>query len=53
VDVRGEVVYSNLFAAGGILAHGDSMAEKSGGGVAISTGHWAGRFAANRAGRNP
>jgi glycerol-3-phosphate dehydrogenase subunit B len=53
VDVRGKVVYSNLFAAGGILAHGDSMAEKSGGGVAISTGYWAGRFAANRTGRNP
>lgn len=52
VDARGEVVYSNLFAAGGILAHGDSMAEKSGGGIAISTGYWSGRFAADRAKRN-
>jgi anaerobic glycerol-3-phosphate dehydrogenase len=36
VDPAGRVVYRNLFAAGGILAHADSMAEKSGGGVAIS-----------------
>jgi glycerol-3-phosphate dehydrogenase subunit B len=52
VDRQGQVVYSNLFAAGGILAHGDSMAEKSGGGVAIATGYWAGKFAADRARRN-
>ena len=46
VDPAGEVVYRNLFAAGGILAHADSMAEKSGGGVAISTGFVAGELAA-------
>ena len=46
VDLQGEVVYSNLFAAGGILAHGDSMNEKSGGGIAVSTGYWAGKYAA-------
>jgi len=47
VDATGKVQYQNLFAAGGILAHADSMAEKSGGGVAISTGYWAGKLAAN------
>ena len=52
VDRQGQVVYSNLFAAGGILAHGDSMAEKSGGGVAIATGYWAGKLAAEQARRN-
>jgi glycerol-3-phosphate dehydrogenase subunit B len=46
VDPAGKVVYRNLFAAGGILAHADSMAEKSGGGVAISTGYVAGELAA-------
>jgi len=46
IDHDGQVVYANLFAAGGILAQGDSMTEKSGGGVAISTGYWAGRNAA-------
>jgi glycerol-3-phosphate dehydrogenase subunit B len=46
VDPAGKVVYRNLFAAGGILAHADSMAEKSGGGVAISTGYMAGELAA-------
>jgi glycerol-3-phosphate dehydrogenase subunit B len=46
VDFQGEVVYSNLFAAGGIIAHGDSMNEKSGGGIAVSTGYWAGKYAA-------
>jgi glycerol-3-phosphate dehydrogenase subunit B len=46
VDPAGKVVYRNLFAAGGILAHADSMAEKSGGGVAISTGYAAGELAA-------
>ena len=46
VDLRGEVVYSNLFAAGGIIAHGDSMNEKSGGGIAVSTGYMAGKNAA-------
>ena len=46
VDSTGKVIYQNLFAAGGILAHADSMAEKSGGGVAISTGYTAGESAA-------
>jgi glycerol-3-phosphate dehydrogenase subunit B len=46
VDFQGQTVYQNLFAAGGILAHGDAMNEKSGGGIAISTGYWAGKRAA-------
>jgi glycerol-3-phosphate dehydrogenase subunit B len=45
-DLEGKVIYQNLYAAGGILAHGDSMAEKSGGGVAIATGYAAGQLAA-------
>jgi glycerol-3-phosphate dehydrogenase subunit B len=51
VDPAGKVVYRNLFAAGGILAHADSMAEKSGGGVAIATGYAAGELAAACAGK--
>jgi glycerol-3-phosphate dehydrogenase subunit B len=46
VDPEGRVIYSNLFAAGAIIAHGDSMSEKSGGGIAISTGYLAGKLAA-------
>jgi glycerol-3-phosphate dehydrogenase subunit B len=46
VDFEGQVIYSNLFAAGGIIAHADSMTEKSGGGVAIATGFQAGLLAA-------
>jgi len=46
VDFQGRIVYSNLFAAGGIITHADSMNEKSGGGVAISTGYVAGKSAA-------
>jgi glycerol-3-phosphate dehydrogenase subunit B len=45
VDFQGRLVYSNLFAAGGIIAHADSMNEKSGGGVAIATGYKAGKSA--------
>jgi glycerol-3-phosphate dehydrogenase subunit B len=45
-DPEGQVIYSNLFAAGGIIAHADSMSEKSGGGIAISTGFLAGKLAA-------
>lgn len=45
IDQSGQVVFSNLFAAGGIIAHADSMSEKSGGGVAISTGYLAGKLA--------
>jgi glycerol-3-phosphate dehydrogenase subunit B len=41
----GQVIYSNLFAAGGIIAHADSISEKSGGGIAISTGFLAGKLA--------
>ena len=46
VDGQGKVLYENLFAAGGILSQAESMAEKSGGGVAISTGYLAGKLAA-------
>ena len=46
VDLQGEIVYANLFAAGGIISHGDSMNEKSGGGIAVSTGYLAGKNAA-------
>jgi glycerol-3-phosphate dehydrogenase subunit B len=46
LDFQGEVVYENVFAAGGILAHGNSPSEKSGGGIAVSTGYWAGKYAA-------
>ncbi len=52
VDPEGRVIYSNLFAAGAIIAHGDSMSEKSGGGIAISTGYLAGKLAAGFAGKN-
>ncbi len=52
VDFQGRTVYQNLFAAGGILAHGDPMNEKSGGGIAISTGYWAGKRASEFAGKN-
>jgi glycerol-3-phosphate dehydrogenase subunit B len=45
-DLGGKVIYQNLYAAGGILAHADSMAEKSGGGVAIASGYFAGQLAA-------
>ncbi|MFH1756810.1 MAG: anaerobic glycerol-3-phosphate dehydrogenase subunit GlpB [Pseudomonadota bacterium] len=53
VDPEGRVIYSNLFAAGAIIAHGDSMSEKSGGGIAISTGYLAGKLAAEDAGIFP
>ncbi len=46
VDPEGRVLYANLFAAGAILAQADSMSEKSGGGIALSTGYWAGKLAA-------
>lgn len=50
VNVAGKVVYKNLFAAGGIIGHSDSMAEKSGGGIALATGYLAGELAAKYAG---
>ncbi len=46
VSRDGQVIYGNLFAAGGVLAHADRMVEKSGGGVAIATGYQAGVNAA-------
>ncbi len=46
VDPEGRIIYENLFAAGAIIAHGDPMSEKSGGGVALSTGFLAGKLAA-------
>jgi len=52
IDFQGQVIYANLFAAGGIIAHADSMNEKSGGGVAISTGYAAGKSAAALAKNN-
>ena len=45
IDPEGRIIYDNLFAAGAILAHGDSMSEKSGGGIAVSTGYMAGKLA--------
>jgi len=47
LDLEGRIIYKNLFAAGGIIAQADSMSEKSGGGVAVSTGYQAGKLAAN------
>lgn len=48
VDLAGKVMYRNLFAAGGILGHADFMGEKSGGGVAIASGYFAGQMAAEK-----
>jgi glycerol-3-phosphate dehydrogenase subunit B len=39
VDKRGQVVYENLFAAGAILAHTDTIRERSFEGVALATGY--------------
>lgn len=50
VDARGNLIYKNLFAAGGIIGYSDSMAEKSGGGIALATGYLAGELAAKYAG---
>jgi glycerol-3-phosphate dehydrogenase subunit B len=49
VNESGNIVFENLFAAGAIIAFANSMAEKSGGGVAISTGYRAGELAADLA----
>lgn len=38
VDASGRLVYSNLWAAGGLLAHADPIRERSLEGLAISTG---------------
>ncbi len=50
VDAAGKVVYENLFAAGGIIGHNDSLREKSGGGTSLVTGYLAGELAAKYAG---
>lgn len=50
VNAEGKVIYKNLFAAGGIIGHSDSMREKSGGGIALATGYLAGEMAAKYAG---
>ncbi|MGB9700350.1 MAG: anaerobic glycerol-3-phosphate dehydrogenase subunit GlpB [Thermodesulfobacteriota bacterium] len=50
VNAGGKVIYKNLFAAGGIIGHSDSMTEKSGGGIALATGYLAGELAAKYAG---
>lgn len=50
VNAAGKVIYKNLFAAGGIIGHSDSMMEKSGGGIALATGYLAGELAAKYAG---
>ncbi len=39
IDEKGRVVVSNLHGAGSILSHCDALREKSGGGVALSTGY--------------
>jgi glycerol-3-phosphate dehydrogenase subunit B len=39
LDEEGRVVVRNLHAAGSILSHCDALREKSGGGVALSTGY--------------
>ncbi|MBT8339271.1 MAG: glycerol-3-phosphate dehydrogenase subunit GlpB [Desulfatitalea sp.] len=41
VNDHGQPVYSNLFAAGSILAHQDWMRQKCGGGLAIATAYGA------------
>jgi len=46
VDEHGRRVYANLFAAGGILAHADTLRERSLEGVAIATGTAVGKATA-------
>ncbi len=46
VDANGNRVYANLYAAGGILAHADTLRERSLEGVAIATGTVAGKATA-------
>jgi glycerol-3-phosphate dehydrogenase subunit B len=43
LDSGGEVVYENLWAAGGLLAHADPIQERSLEGIAIGTGMAAGK----------
>lgn len=46
IDAQGERVYSNVFAAGGLLADADPILERSLEGIALATGAAAGRSAA-------
>jgi len=39
VDEKGRVVVGNLHGAGSILSHSNALREKSGGGIALSTGY--------------
>jgi glycerol-3-phosphate dehydrogenase subunit B len=41
VDETGNVILDNVWVAGSILAHHDSVAEKSREGIEIATGYWA------------
>jgi len=43
VDEKGRVVVTNLCGAGSIIAHCNALGEKSGGGVALSTGYKSGK----------
>lgn len=43
IDEEGKTVVSNLLVAGSILSAADPLREKSGGGIALSTGYKAGR----------
>lgn len=43
MDQKGRVVVSNLHVAGSILSHSDALREKSGGGIALSTGYKSGK----------
>ena len=48
-DIRGEAIYTNLFACGDLIGGFDSLWERCGGGVAIATGTQAGKRAAKAA----
>ena len=43
IDEKGRVVVGNLHVAGSILSHSDALREKSGGGIAITTGYKSGK----------
>ena len=45
VDERGNVILDNVWVAGSILAHHDSVAGKSREGVEIASGYWAAKCA--------
>jgi glycerol-3-phosphate dehydrogenase subunit B len=48
VNTRGEPVFANLWAAGGLLAHADPLRERSLEGIAIATGTMAAQAVARR-----